>query len=120
MAQPGLWSEALRDLSGEELIELGRQEGVEQGRQEGIEQGRQEGIEQGRLLALRDTLARLLQRRLGSVPETLAAAIAACEDAAVLERAGEQSATEPDASLIPAIGAILAEQPPGGDATEPS
>lgn len=100
MAQPGLWSEALRDLSGEELIELGRQEG--------FERGQQEGVELGRLLALRDTLARLLQLRLGSVPEPLAAAIASCDDAAALERARDQAMSAPEAGLAAAVAAALA------------
>ena len=53
-----------------------KEEGREQGIEQGIEQGREQGIEQGREQEGRALILRLLNRRVGTLPESITTRIA--------------------------------------------
>jgi hypothetical protein len=77
--------EGLRDGRLEGLRD-GRLEGLRDGRLEGLRDGRLEGLRDGRLEGLRDALLRLAERKGIALGEADRARIAACNDAAALER----------------------------------
>jgi flagellar biosynthesis/type III secretory pathway protein FliH len=77
--------EAVRALQqrGSPEIAAIKEQGREEGRHEGREEGRHEGREEGRIEERRAMVAKLVQLRLGEIPEAIQAKIAAASGEAL-------------------------------------
>jgi predicted transposase YdaD len=74
--------QALMKEGLEKGIELGREQGLEQGREQGLERG----LEQGKEQALRSSLLRVGEKRLGKPSEAALATLGRVHDSALLEQ----------------------------------
>ena len=67
-------------------IEQGIERGIERGIEQGVERGRMQGKEEGRVLALADTVVRVLALKGADVTQQLRDIISGCKDAAKLDQ----------------------------------
>ena len=77
----------------EALIQKGKNQGLQEGIEQGIEQGKAKGLQQGEIQTKREILLKLLDIRIGDVPETISRKVSRMRSRSRLDALLEQVAT---------------------------